>query len=343
MKYNVPFRGALTAPIPISGRHMGVLIPSTWETASLTFQVSNDGVTYANLYDSEGAEVTLAAAAGKANTLDSVGEALFPFGLMKVRSGTAASPVVQGVTAASRVFTFGESKTLTITSGLKGQIGEELVFAFETAPDDTLAASVSGTTVTFALAGDTSSKNSASAIQTLLRAQTVSDIDVSSATVAESSGYAAARPTATKAVQVYSFSNDAEEDLGSLTVTAGRGGDAGNFVADISWGVNDSDELSVAYADGSVVILLANATDSNNAAVAIQTALRALEGTDYGEALSLATVAGDATWDTSPSITADVVGRVVAGSTTGADIDVPAAAALQGSASTSIEVVFRNA
>ena len=343
MKYNVPFRGALTAPIPISGRHMGVIIPSTWETANLTFQVSNDGVTYANLYDIEGAEVTLTAAAGKANALASVGEALFPFGLVKIRSGTAASPVVQGVTAASKVFTFGTGKTLTITSGVKGEIGEELVFAFETAEDDTLAATVSGKTVTFALAADTSSKNSAAAIQALLRGQTVSDIDVTGATVAESAGYAAARPAATKAVQIFSFSNEAEDDLGSLTVTAGRGGDEGNFVADIAWSVNDSDELSVSYSEGVISVALADTTDSNNAAAAIQAALRALEGTDLGEYLSLVTVTGDTTWDTSPSITADVVALTETGSATGEDIAVPDAAALSGSGSTSIEVVFRNA
>ena len=39
--------------------------------------------------------------------------------------GVAATPVNQGAVAAARVFTFGTGKTLTITSGVEGMIGNE--------------------------------------------------------------------------------------------------------------------------------------------------------------------------------------------------------------------------
>lgn len=78
-------------------------MPSTWTTASLTFEVSSDGVTYVPLYYN-GAEFEVTAAGGATAsagvTIEPVVFAGWPF--VKVRSGTSGTPVNQ---AAERVLT----------------------------------------------------------------------------------------------------------------------------------------------------------------------------------------------------------------------------------------------
>ena len=72
-----------------------IYVPSGWTAANLTFQVSEDNVSYANLFDSAGNEVTVTAAASQAITLDPT---IFGLGFqyLKIRSGTSASTVSQG-------------------------------------------------------------------------------------------------------------------------------------------------------------------------------------------------------------------------------------------------------
>jgi len=72
-----------------------IYVPSGWTAANLTFQVSEDGGSYANLYDSGGNEVTVTAAASQAITLDPTVFGL-GFQYLKIRSGTSASAVTQG-------------------------------------------------------------------------------------------------------------------------------------------------------------------------------------------------------------------------------------------------------
>lgn len=73
----------------------GLQIPASWTTTSggITFQASADGITYADVYDLEDAELNRAAAAGRYILLDDLLFSKMPF--LKVRSGTSGSPVNQ--------------------------------------------------------------------------------------------------------------------------------------------------------------------------------------------------------------------------------------------------------
>lgn len=81
----------------------GIQMPAAWTAASLTFEVSYDaGVTWKDLYDDGGNEVTLSptSPAGKYLAVDPSTFAGILF--IKVRSGTTGSPVTQ---LADRAFT----------------------------------------------------------------------------------------------------------------------------------------------------------------------------------------------------------------------------------------------
>ncbi len=92
---------ALSAGIPLDGNLLaGVGLPNStgWTDASLTFQVSVDGgTTYYDLWK-DGAEYTLTVPTGRTNaTFFDVPPADFAaFTHIKVRSGTAGTPVNQG-------------------------------------------------------------------------------------------------------------------------------------------------------------------------------------------------------------------------------------------------------
>jgi hypothetical protein len=341
------FRGALTEPFAVSGEKIGVLVPAGWTAADMTFQVSHDRVSFFDLYGYDGSAVTEATSTVAENTaisLAGIADHLAPFQWARIRSGVSATPAYQGAVAASKVFTFDTGKTLTVTSGAKGMIGNELSFSFETNEKDDLELSVSGAHTTIKLASDTSSKNSAAAIQALIQAATISDIDVTALTVAESSGYAAARPAATKAVAVISFADAEETAQGALTLTAGIGGAGGNFVSNTSWGANLADELSVSVnALGNIEIMLASTTASNNTAAAIQAAIRDITGTDFDEFLAAMTVTADATWTATPVTGATFFtnGLVTEGSAEGADIVVPDGGNLAGGDRFEIELSVR--
>lgn len=96
---------SLSGSIDLFGCNLVAILidPNGWTTASLTFQVSPDDLTFAELWKSTGAndgavyEVSSAAAvAGQLVTLPEDDFAGFRF--LKVRSGTVGSPVVQGAT-----------------------------------------------------------------------------------------------------------------------------------------------------------------------------------------------------------------------------------------------------
>ena len=73
---------------------VSIQMPSTWTSASLTFQASVDGITYQNVYSSTGTELTLTAAASTYIYLD---PAIFSGAIkIKVRSGTSGAAVNQG-------------------------------------------------------------------------------------------------------------------------------------------------------------------------------------------------------------------------------------------------------
>lgn len=73
---------------------LGIVIPSSWTAANLTFQVSTDGITYNDVYDNLGTEKNVTAAASRYIIIDPVD--FIGAKYIKVRSGTAASAVNQG-------------------------------------------------------------------------------------------------------------------------------------------------------------------------------------------------------------------------------------------------------
>lgn len=87
---------SLSGAVEIGDRTVcGVILPAEWTAAGLTFQVSIDGSTYQNLYDSAG-EFTLptdAVAAARTVTIDPV--KFLAWTHVKVRSGTSGSAVNQ--------------------------------------------------------------------------------------------------------------------------------------------------------------------------------------------------------------------------------------------------------
>lgn len=86
---------SLSAAVPI-GDHVpvGIAMPSGWDAAGLTFQVSSDGgTTWNELYDSSGNETTLTVALGRYIPLDPT--VWIGINHIKIRSGTAASAVNQ--------------------------------------------------------------------------------------------------------------------------------------------------------------------------------------------------------------------------------------------------------
>lgn len=85
---------SLSGAVALYGRHVtGILMPAAWTSADLTFSVSVDGVTYADLHDVSG-EYVAVASASKFIGLNIA--PLMGFRFLKVRSGTSGTPVNQG-------------------------------------------------------------------------------------------------------------------------------------------------------------------------------------------------------------------------------------------------------
>ena len=72
---------------------IGIIFPSAWTTASITFQFSIDGT---NFYDAYSATAELSATAASANRMVSINAVNYDMGrYIKIRSGTSATPVNQ--------------------------------------------------------------------------------------------------------------------------------------------------------------------------------------------------------------------------------------------------------
>lgn len=86
---------SLSGAVYVGGEHslVGITYPAAWTAAGISFQVSFDGVTYQNLRDDAGNEVTKTVTAGQFRELDAseFKTAIY----LKVRSGTAALAVAQ--------------------------------------------------------------------------------------------------------------------------------------------------------------------------------------------------------------------------------------------------------
>jgi hypothetical protein len=87
----------LSNAIPIAGFvHLGIVMPSAWTSASLTFQVSDlENGAYQDLYTDAGAEVEIPAVTAHTIGLAAVRDVLAPFDYMKIRSGTSTTSVSQ--------------------------------------------------------------------------------------------------------------------------------------------------------------------------------------------------------------------------------------------------------
>ena len=71
-----------------------IQMPTQWTSANLSFQISDDGVTYYDLVDKTGAEAILPVVAGTA-TMIRIEPWSSAIGWWKLRSGSVRKPVVQ--------------------------------------------------------------------------------------------------------------------------------------------------------------------------------------------------------------------------------------------------------
>ncbi len=86
---------SLSAAVNLGGVHIRrIQLPAAWTAAPLTFQSSEDGVTFNDLYDSSG-EFSLSTAATGTSRVVSIPTALPVLNYVKVRSGSSASAVNQ--------------------------------------------------------------------------------------------------------------------------------------------------------------------------------------------------------------------------------------------------------
>lgn len=101
----IPAAGSITAaPIGVDNVCLvGIVMPAGWTAAALTFQGSADGSAFANMYDNNGAEVTIQAAASRYIVVPPL--SLVGLKSINVRSGTSGTPVTQG-SAQTMTFVF---------------------------------------------------------------------------------------------------------------------------------------------------------------------------------------------------------------------------------------------
>lgn len=86
-------------------RVYAIQMPSAWTAGNLTFQASYDNSTFADVYQDDGTELTVTAAASRFIVLDPV--QFLGIRAIKVRSGTSGSPVNQGAARSLQLVTTG--------------------------------------------------------------------------------------------------------------------------------------------------------------------------------------------------------------------------------------------
>ncbi|MBI1274201.1 MAG: hypothetical protein GC131_09000 [Alphaproteobacteria bacterium] len=94
---------SITSDLNLGGlRLFGIVMPASWTAANLTFQSSHDyGITWNNVYDKQGTEYNITAAAARFILIDPVDFASLQY--LRLRSGTSGTPVNQ---AADRTVNF---------------------------------------------------------------------------------------------------------------------------------------------------------------------------------------------------------------------------------------------
>lgn len=94
----IPAGGSLSYAADISGgKIVGIITPSGWTPAVLTFQVSPDGASYNDLYDTEGNEIAIMIS-GNNSAIMVEDHWSRHINFIKFRSGTAMCPVPQEAT-----------------------------------------------------------------------------------------------------------------------------------------------------------------------------------------------------------------------------------------------------
>ncbi len=74
----------------------GIQMPAAWTAANLTFQGSNDDITYFNIYDDNNVELVVTAAASRFIVFrDAIAAQFYGIRYLKIRSGTSGTPVNQ--------------------------------------------------------------------------------------------------------------------------------------------------------------------------------------------------------------------------------------------------------
>jgi hypothetical protein len=88
---------SLSDSVDLKGHSLiAIQMPADWTAADITFQTSFDGTTYQNLYDASGNEYTVTTSDDR-NVLIPAAD-FIAFRYLKLRSGTAVSPINQGGT-----------------------------------------------------------------------------------------------------------------------------------------------------------------------------------------------------------------------------------------------------
>lgn len=101
---NIAISTSLSAAVNLGEKvAIGILMPAAWDAANLTFQGSVDGVSFSNIYDSSGNELTVTAAASRYIYLDPT--VFVGLNQIKVRSGTNGTPVTQTAARALSIVT----------------------------------------------------------------------------------------------------------------------------------------------------------------------------------------------------------------------------------------------
>lgn len=92
---NIASGTALSQGLPFDNyQPVALVLPSAWTAALVTFQTSVDGVTWKNLYNDNGDEVAIQADVDRHVVLSLPD--LLGIRYLRMRSGTAATPVSQG-------------------------------------------------------------------------------------------------------------------------------------------------------------------------------------------------------------------------------------------------------
>lgn len=86
--------GSLSGAIDLGNNVLcAIIMPSSWNTANITMQASADGTNYFNVYDKDGTEYTIVAAASRYIVVPVTQVA--PIRYIKLRSGTSGTAVTQ--------------------------------------------------------------------------------------------------------------------------------------------------------------------------------------------------------------------------------------------------------